>query len=130
MAVNQMLPCSSATSPCGPELGVLSGYSLNLPVLGSRRPSLLAACSVVHRAPSGATAGSCGRALAVGTSNSPMGDFNGATAANAVTVISDNRAVRQDVIFPSCVRDAIWSRDGRPTRCTRQTTSGLDNPNH
>src|SRR5437868_4795623 len=123
MAVNQMLPCSSATSPCGPELGVLSGYSLNLPVLGSRRPSLLAACSVVHRAPSGATAGSCGRALAVGTSNSRMGTCNGSTAANPAVVISNNRPALQDDILPPaqnrCTFPADWSST---VSLQRQTT--------
>src|SRR5215475_15025073 len=75
MAVNQILPCWSATSPCGPDSGVFSGYSLNSPVLGSRRPSLLAICPVYQSEPSGATAGSCGRELGVGTSHSLIETF-------------------------------------------------------
>jgi hypothetical protein len=59
-AVNQMFPSLSATSPCGPELGVFSGNSLNVPVLGSSRPSLFAIWPVHQSAPSRATAGSCG----------------------------------------------------------------------
>src|SRR5271166_2599713 len=70
MAVNQMLPSLSATSPCGPELGVFKEYSLNSPVLGSSRPSLFASCPVYQSEPSGASAGSCGRDFGVGTSNS------------------------------------------------------------
>src|SRR5215469_8667456 len=70
IAVNQILPCGSATRPCGPELGVVSGNSLNFPVAGSSLPSLFAACPVYQSDPSGATAGSWGRDLGVGTSNS------------------------------------------------------------
>src|SRR5215471_21458217 len=72
-----MLPFLSATSPCGPDSGVFSGYSLNSPVFGSRRPSLLAICPVYQREPSGARAGSCGRELGVGTSHSLMETLGG-----------------------------------------------------
>src|SRR5215472_6380488 len=65
-----MLPSWSATSPCGPESGVLRGNSLISPLFGSRRPSLLASCPVYQRELSGAIAGSWGRDLGVGTSNS------------------------------------------------------------
>ena len=68
--MNQMLPSLSATSPCGPELGVFKGYSLNSPVFGSSRPNLFAPCPVYQSEPSGATAGSCGRDFGVGTSYS------------------------------------------------------------
>src|SRR5215467_3083489 len=74
-----MLPSLSATRPCGPSLEPLRGYSLNAPVAGSRRPSLLTICSVNHREPSGATAGSCGCAPLVGTSHSRMFTFSAAT---------------------------------------------------
>src|SRR5919204_4941707 len=65
-----MFPCESATRPCGPESAVFSGYSFTAPVLGSTRPSLLASWPVYQSAPSGATAGSCGREFGVGTSYS------------------------------------------------------------
>src|SRR5246127_3819246 len=80
-----MFPCRSATRPCGPEPGVFRGYSLNSPVFGSSRPSLLAAWPVYQSEPSGASAGSCGRDLGVGTSYSLMGTLNAPTAASAVT---------------------------------------------
>src|SRR6266567_8291771 len=67
-----MLPSLSAASPCGPESGVFNGYSLISPDFGSSRPSLFANCPVYHNAPSGATAGSCGREFGVGTSYSRM----------------------------------------------------------
>ena len=38
LAANQMLPPVSATNPCGPESGVLRGYSFILPVIGSTLP--------------------------------------------------------------------------------------------
>src|SRR5215468_275298 len=88
IAVNQMLPCRSATRPCGPECGVFSGYSLKAPVWGSRRPSLLAACPVYQSEPSGASAGSCGRDLGVGTSHSLMVTFGG-------SAVTDSAAIRQ-----------------------------------
>src|SRR5579863_6288353 len=75
MAVNQMLPSLSATSPCAPELGVFKGYSLNSPVFGSSRPNLFAPCPVYQSEPSGASAGSCGRDFGVGTSYSWIGTF-------------------------------------------------------
>src|SRR5437762_1867908 len=67
-----MLPSRSAISPCGPESAVGSGYSRIRPLFGSSLPSLFAFCSVNQREPSGATAGSCGRASGVGRSNSRM----------------------------------------------------------
>ena len=51
-------------------VGRLQWNSLNTPVFGSSRPSLLAPCPVYQSEPSGASAGSCGRDLAVGTSYS------------------------------------------------------------
>lgn len=84
--MNHMLPFLSATKPCGPEPGVFSGYSLNSPVLGSSRPSLFAPCPVYQRAPSGASAGSCGRDFGVGTSYSVIFTVSVPTAANAATV--------------------------------------------
>src|SRR5947207_6589872 len=65
-----MLPSLSAARPCGPDAAVFSGYSLISPDFGSKRPSLFANCPVYHNAPSGATAGSCGREFGVGTSYS------------------------------------------------------------
>src|SRR5438309_12082093 len=81
-----MLPSLSATSPCGPELGVFKGYSLNSPVFGSSRPSLFAPWPVYQSEPSGASAGSCGRDRAVGTSYSLICTFRVPTAANPTTV--------------------------------------------
>src|SRR5580700_12143928 len=65
-----MLPSLSATKPCGPDMGVFNGYSLNSFVLGSNRPSTLAICPVYQTEPSGATSGSCGRDPGVGTCHS------------------------------------------------------------
>src|ERR1700758_1581341 len=70
IAVNQIFPSWSATNPCGPESAVFNGNSLNCPVFGSKRPSLLAIWPVYQRAPSGAAAGSWGREWGVGTSHS------------------------------------------------------------
>src|SRR5207253_5958159 len=55
-----------------PESGVLSRYSRILPVGGSTRPSVFDIWPVYQSAPSGATAGSCGWELEVGTSHSLM----------------------------------------------------------
>src|SRR5262249_46961208 len=85
MVVNQMFPSRSATNPCAPESGVLSGNSLMVPVFGSRRPSLFAICPVYQREPSGASAGSCGREFAVGRSNSLIDTFAGLAANVTVT---------------------------------------------
>src|ERR1022692_283252 len=71
-----MLPSLSATSPCGPELGVFKEYSLNSPVFGSSRPSLFAPCPVYQSEPSGASAGSGGRDFGVGTSYSWIWTFS------------------------------------------------------
>src|SRR5579863_2462766 len=86
MAVNQMLPSLSATSPCAPELGVFKGYSLNSPVFGSSRPNLFAPCPVYQSEPSGASAGSCGRDFGVGTSYSWIGTFRVPTVVEPATV--------------------------------------------
>src|SRR5207244_3916742 len=67
----------------GPILANLN--SVIFPVSGSKRPSLFAIWPVYQSEPSGATAGSCGRDLGVGTSNSLMDAF-GAAAIRAVTV--------------------------------------------
>src|SRR5215475_11739223 len=121
MAVNQILPCWSATSPCGPDSGVFSGYSLNSPVFGSRRPSLLAICPVYQSEPSGATAGSCGRALGVGTSHSLMetlaGDAATHTAATASTTAHRN-----------ALRDFIVGSLMRPTRSGASRERGAQVP--
>ncbi len=61
LPVYQTLPSLSSTSPCGPELAVLSGYSLTLLVFGSTRPRTLAICPEYHSDPSRAAIGSCGR---------------------------------------------------------------------
>src|ERR1700680_342537 len=81
-----MFPSLSATSPCGPELGVFKEYSLNSPVFGSRRPSLFAACPVYQSEPSGATAGSCGLDFGVGTSYSWMRTFSVPTGVEPASV--------------------------------------------
>src|SRR2546430_971025 len=104
MAANQMFPCLSATRPCGPDSGVLSGYSRNCPVFGSSRPSLLAMCSVTQSAPSGLTAGSCGRALGVGTSYSLMDTFSAPIEASSVAVtssVSETVRLRRPIVFSS-----------------------------
>src|SRR5262245_53696732 len=67
-----MLPSLSSTRPCGPVCGVLSGYSLIAPVLGSRRPSLPDSCPVYQIAPSLVASGSCGREPGVGTGQSSI----------------------------------------------------------
>src|SRR5579864_5717992 len=99
MAVNQIFPSRSATRPCGPEPGVFNGYSLNWPVLGSRRPSLLAPCPVYQSEPSGANAGSCGRDLGVGTSYSLIDTVSVPPAAKArrVAVRLNTQALRSDI---------------------------------
>src|ERR1700680_4243556 len=75
-----MFPFASATNPCGPESSIFSAYSLNVPLAGSNRPSLFCNCSVNHKDPSGATAGSCGCAPLVGTSHSLIVTLSSATA--------------------------------------------------
>ncbi len=98
-----MLPCLSAASPCGPESGVFSGYSLKFPSLVSSRPSLFAICSVTQSAPSGATAGSCGLACGVGTSYSLIATFSVSTAAKAAMekAINKNQGLRRDMLTSS-----------------------------
>src|SRR5439155_16532305 len=68
--VYQMLPSLSSVRPCGPECGVLSGYSSILPVCGLSRPSTLAIWPVYQSEPSLAASGSCGRDPGVGTVHS------------------------------------------------------------
>src|SRR6266481_1614690 len=76
-----MFPSLSATRPCGPEFFPSTReYSLNVPVAGSSRPSLLAIWSVNHSAPSSPTAGSCGCAPFVGTSHSRIVTFRSLTS--------------------------------------------------
>src|ERR1700720_2752473 len=90
-----MSPVLSATRPCGPEPDVLSGYSLNWPLLGSNRPSTLALKPVYHREPSGAASGSCGKVFAFGRSHSRMEAFAvwawAATARKAATAVMSGR---------------------------------------
>src|SRR6266852_8680276 len=86
--VNQIFPFVSATSPCGPESSIFSTYSLKAPVAGSNRPSLLCNCSVNHKEPSGAIAGSCGCAPLVGTSHSLIVAFNSPPAPAAVAGVA------------------------------------------
>src|SRR5579862_6159506 len=94
-----MLPCVSATNPCGPELGVFSVNSLNTPVFGSSRPSLLAPCPVYQSEPSGPRAGSCGRDLAVGTSYSFIFTARTATEAEPARVVAriSQQSLRRDI---------------------------------
>src|SRR5947208_7698762 len=106
IAVNQMLPCESATKPCGPDPAVLSGNSLNFCVAGSSLPNLLAACPVYQSDPSGATAGSCGRELGVGTSNSLIDTFIEAatrTVTAKVTQAGTSMSFRTRITDTSCV---------------------------
>src|SRR5260221_7990245 len=70
--VYQTLPSLSTCRPCGPELGVGSGNSLNCSVAGSNRPMVLARCAVYQIDPSGATAGSCGYAGLLGVIHSSI----------------------------------------------------------
>src|ERR1700689_346270 len=102
MAVNQMLPSLSETSPCGPELGVFKGYSLNSPVVGSSRPSLFAAWPVYQSDPSGASAGSCGRDFGVGTSYSWICTFSTPRLAElaSVAVIAKKHSLCRDICPP------------------------------
>src|SRR3989441_7555630 len=99
MAVNQMLPSLSATKPCGPELGVFSGNSLNSPVLGSSRPSLFAPWPVYQSEPSGASAGSCGRDPGVDTSYSLMCTLRVPAIASPATVAANMNgySLRRDI---------------------------------
>src|SRR5882724_7935672 len=95
MAVNQMLPSRSATNPCAPEPGVLSGYSLILPVFGSNRPSLFDFCPVYQSDPSGATAGSWGRESGVGSSYSLMTTLGSAAKRTEPTSANARRSARR-----------------------------------
>src|SRR5258708_20001850 len=58
LPVNQMLPDLSSASPCGPVKADFMVYSRIAPVLGSRRPSLLASWPVHQIEPSPAASGS------------------------------------------------------------------------
>src|SRR5205814_6160960 len=101
IAVNQILPSASAANPCGPDDGVLRGNSLNLPLTGSSRPNLLAACPVYQSDATGATAGSCGRDPGAGTSNSRI-VTRGSAAIRIVTAQQTDTETRMDL------RAAIW----------------------
>src|SRR3989441_13281049 len=94
-----MFPSLSVTSPCGPELGVFNGYSLNSPVFGSNWPNLFAPSPVYQSEPSGATAGSCGRDFGVGTSYSLIVTLSVPTAANAKTaaIIVNTQTLGRDM---------------------------------
>src|SRR5580658_454939 len=94
-----MLPSLSATSPCGPELGVFKEYSLNSAVFGSRRPNLFAPCPVYQSEPSGASAGSCGRDFGVGTSYSWIRTFSVAAvvAPTSVTTSVNKHSLGRDM---------------------------------
>src|SRR5205085_3041001 len=72
LPVYQTFPSLSTWSPCGPELGVGSGNSLNCCVAGSKRPMVLARCAVYQIDPSGATAGSWGYAGLLGVIQSSI----------------------------------------------------------
>src|SRR5438128_10374633 len=65
-----MLPAVSSSSPCGPEWGVLRGYSVIRPVFGSSRPRTLFIWPVYQSDPSAAASGSWGRDPGVGTGHS------------------------------------------------------------
>src|SRR4029079_16617800 len=83
LAVNQMLPWSSAVSPCGPDSGVGKANSLTAPVFMSTRPRRLENCPVYHRPPSGVASGSCGRDPSVGTAHSLKLTFAGPSISTA-----------------------------------------------
>src|SRR5882724_7182923 len=105
-----MLPFLSATSPCGPELGVFKGYSLNSPVFGSSRPSLFAPCPVYQSEPSGASAGSCGRDFGVGTSYSLICTFSIPTVVEPASVAArvNKHSLRRHM-------DALLSKNCSPS---------------
>src|SRR5580692_684135 len=105
-----MLPSLSATKPCGPDRGVFRGYSLNSPVLGSSRPSLIAPCPVYQSEPSGASAGSCGRDFGVGTSYSLICTLSVFTAANAAIAATsvNNHNLRRDMTAPPQLKIVIF----------------------
>src|SRR3982750_1820287 len=78
-----MFPSASAVSPCGPDSGVGSAYSLIAPVLVSTRPNRFENCPVYHRPPSGVASGSCGRDPSVGTAHSLNVTFAGPSITTA-----------------------------------------------
>src|SRR5712692_6246808 len=69
----------------------LKGKLFELTVRGSSRPSLLAICSVTQSEPSGARAGSCGRAFGVGTSHSLIETLALSAAHSAVMAIRSRK---------------------------------------
>src|SRR5206468_11098925 len=77
LAVDQVLPALSSTRPCGPEWGVLSGYSLTWLVFGSTRPSTFAICPVYQSEPSRAASGSCGLDPGVAACHALIDSFTG-----------------------------------------------------
>src|SRR5262249_13876551 len=105
-----MLPSRSATSPCGPESGVFNGYSLNWPVFGSSRTSLLAICPVYQREPSGARAGSWGRDFGVGTSHSLMVTFGGRAVIVSATIRQMNAGAKEFRIRASSGKERLTAR--------------------
>src|SRR6185503_8499236 len=93
LPVYQILPLGSSSSPCGPEFGVGSEYSLKRPVVGSRWPTAFDNCAVYQADPSRAAAGSCGNGRALGvihSSNctSTISDSAGAALTLAVAMLA------------------------------------------
>src|ERR1051325_3056954 len=122
MAVNQIFPSLSATSPCGPELGVLSGYSLNSPVLGSSRPNLFVCIAVYQSEPSGANVGSCGKDFAAGRSYSLISTLGAAAIAAAVNNIIVHRICLLIFILPPSrqILCSRWRKGGLPVNAAVQ----------
>src|SRR5579862_308036 len=128
-----MLPSRSATRPCGPSLGPLSGNSFISPVLGSRRPSLLTICSVNQSEPSGPTAGSCGWPPLLGMSHSRMVTWRSATvaadlggseamwvSASAAIEVMTRALKRGCMIPPGSPLEANWRDAVRVVLCGRK----------
>ena len=91
LPVYQMFPSLSGCRPCGPELGVGSGNSLNCSVFGSKRPTTFARWPVYQTEPSGATAGSCGYGGVLGVSHSSI--FTSTESGTAATFTSGIAAI-------------------------------------
>src|SRR5712691_2577959 len=110
-----MCPVLSATRPCGPEPEVLSGYSLNWPVLGSNRPSTLALKPVYQSEPSDAASGSCGKVLAFGRSHSRMEAFAvwawAGTARKAAAVVMSGRSDLVTMVPPRLPQESPMARE-------------------
>src|SRR2546429_8183451 len=100
--VYQMLPALSSTRPCGPEWGVLSGYSLTWLVLGSTRPSTFAICPVYQSEPSRAASGSCGLDPGVAACHALIDSFTGpGTRTAAGLPVTGKVLARYSVMGPS-----------------------------